>query len=134
MCSFLSDLIPKRTTSESICRILKEIWTEQDPEEDSDEDICPNNKDESRSMRIRSSKSELCVKHAMSLNQETMTELLSASDERSVNEDDEEDLPHKILRKIQSSLPELYEHEEILEDLIRLPKSALVKLFKSDRT
>lgn len=85
-------------------------------------------------MRIRSSKSELLVKHAMSMNQEAMTELLSASDDKSVNEEDEEDLPHKILRIIQNSLPELYEQEETLEDLISLPKSALIKLFKSDRS
>jgi hypothetical protein len=63
-----------------------------------------------------------------------MTELLSASDGGSMNEDDEEDLPHKVLRKIQSSLPELYDRDESLEDLIRLPKSALIKIFKSDRS
>ena len=39
MCSYLSDLIPKRTTNESICKILKEIWIEQMPEDDSDEEI-----------------------------------------------------------------------------------------------
>lgn len=70
----------------------------------------------------------------MSLKEETMTELLSASDDRSANEDDEEDLPNKILRKIQSSLPELYERDESIEDLIRLPKSALIQIFKSDRS
>lgn len=73
-------------------------------------------------MKIRSSKSELCVKHAMSLNQETMTELLSASEDKSINEEDDEDLPLRILRKIQNTLPELYEKEDTLDDLIRLPK------------
>jgi hypothetical protein len=58
----------------------------------------------------------------MSLNQETMTELLSASEDKSVNEEDEEDLPLKILRKIQNTLPELYQKEETLDDLIKLPK------------
>mmetsp|Transcript_32429 Transcript_32429/g.31826 ORF Transcript_32429/g.31826 Transcript_32429/m.31826 type:complete len:268 (+) Transcript_32429:128-931(+) len=133
MISFLSDLIPKKTSNDSICRILREIWTEEDPE-DSDEECIPNMKDDCRSLRIRSSKSELIVKHAGSLKAEVMTELLSASDDRSVNEDDEEDLPHKILRKIQNSLPELYENDNVVEDLIRLPKSALVKIFKSDRS
>jgi len=74
------------------------------------------------------------VKQAVSLKAETMTELLSQSDDRSANEDDEEDLPHKILRKIQNSLPELYENDKILEDLIQLPLSALIMIFKSDRS
>lgn len=133
MCSFLSDLIPKRTTNESVCRILKEIWIEQDPYDDSDDEYYVN-QDESKSMTLRSSKSELLVKQALSLKQEVMTELLSASDEKSVVDEDEEDLPHKILRKIQNTLPEIYDREETLEDLIRLPKSALIKIFKSDRS
>lgn len=48
--------------------------------------------DESRSVTLRSSKSELLVHKGLSLKNEVMTELLSASDEKSVIEDDEEDL------------------------------------------
>jgi len=83
---------------------------------------------------LRSSKSDLIVKHALSLKQEVMTELLSASDEKSVVEDDEKDLPHRLLNKIQNTLPEIFEKEETLDDFIRLPKSALIKIFKSDRS
>jgi hypothetical protein len=134
MCSHLSELIPKRTCNESICKILKEIWQEHESEDDSEDEICPNIKDESRSMKIRSTRSELYVKHAMSQNQEAMTELLSDSEDKSLNEEDHEDLPLKLLRIIQKRLPDLYEKEETMDDLIRLPQSALRTLFKSDRS
>jgi len=45
MCSFLSDLVPKKTTNETICKILKEIWIELDPE-DRDEEEIPNGRDD----------------------------------------------------------------------------------------
>ena len=135
MLSYLSELIPKKTTNETIWKILKEIWWEQDYNFDSDNEIDANNHDESRSMTaLRSTKSDLFVKHALSLKQEVMTELLSASDEKSIIEEDEKDLPHRLLNKIQKSLPEIYEKDETLDDLIRLPKSALIKIFMSDKS
>lgn len=135
MCSFLSDLIPKRTTNETICQILKEIWIEHEPYEDSDDNVDVHNQDDSRSMTpLRSSKSELLVKHALSLKQEVMTELLSASDVKSERDDEEDELPDKLLRKVQYTLPELFENEETCEDFLSLPRSALIKIFQSDRS
>ena len=101
MLNYLSDLIPKRTTNETICKILKEIWKEEDPKDDSDEEIWPHNHDESRSMTPIRSKTELLVRHVISLNQEVLTEDLSALDDKSVIEDDENNLPNKLINKIQ---------------------------------
>ena len=136
MLGYLSDLIPKKTTNDTIWKILKEIWWEQDYDFDSDNELEANKHDESRSMTaLRSSKSDLFVKHALSLKQEAMTELLSASDEnKSIADEEEKDLPHLLLNKIQKTLPEIHDKDETLDDLIRLPKSALIKIFVSDKS
>ena len=134
--NYLSELIPKRTTNETIWRILKEIWRENDPRDDSDEMmIGAHNLDESRSMApVRSSKIELWAKHVISFNQEIMSEIISTSDAKSVIEEDEKDLPHKLINKIQKTLPEIYNKEDTFEELIKLPKSALIMIFKSDKS